>query len=188
MLVCTRDAHDVFHGEFPCRKRVRHKRSVTAPGHRFSAHQDAGLSFGKLNRTRERGFEFARLHVIREAAKTCVVPADIFGIGFRAAQPTKRLKVYVSDSVGSQRRPQSFAVILGVVARTRYGADVDYAVNPMRSQQLDQLAERTRRMADGENCLFLMLFMRTHTSSINHTARAWAGRRLSPGFCFSGDA
>src|ERR1700734_1126317 len=78
--VCVRRAHNMFHRDFSHGESVCDKRPVTAPRYRFSAHQRARLDFRKLNRTRKSSLEFGSLHVIGEAAKTCIVPADVFGI------------------------------------------------------------------------------------------------------------
>lgn len=184
MSVCGRQAHYVLHLKFPRRKSIRHKRSVTAPRHRFSAHQGAGLSFGEVNRTRKSSLEFGRLHVIREAAETCIVPTDVFGTWFSVAQPAKRLEVRVPYFLGSQRRAQSFAVILRVTPRPRYRTDVDHALNSMRAQQFDQLFESTSRVAYSKNCTFFRL-PRLCMHHDHHTAMRFDGSMAAPVFFFS---
>jgi len=74
----NRRAHNVLHREFSRRQSVGHQRPMAAPGHCLGAHQGAGFDLGEFDRALHTGVEFGRLHVIREAAKTCIVPANIF--------------------------------------------------------------------------------------------------------------
>ena len=66
-------------------------------------------------------------------------------------QPAKAFHMPVADADASQCGGQCVAVELRIMARTRNRANIHQLLDTVCLQQADELIERTRRMADGEN-------------------------------------
>jgi len=132
-------------------ERVGNQRTMAAPRDCFGAHQRSGPQFRKLNSVLERFLEFHGLHVVREAPKTGVAPAEIDRVALRMAQAAKVLDVAVTDACGGERFREGVGVELGIVAGFRDGADVEQLPDPVRAQQFDEFVNRARGVADGED-------------------------------------
>lgn len=93
--------------------------------------------------------EFGRLHMVGVAAKRGVAPAGIGRVLGRMAQAAQRFHVAVIDAGGGQRVRQRVIAELGIVARTRHGAHIDYAADVVNRQQIEEHVQRPVGVADG---------------------------------------
>ena len=169
-------ADDVLHTNSANQHSIRYKRTVTSPWHCLGAHQSARFQSGEFDGAFDPLCKFRSLHVIGESTEACVVPPQVDRIGPRMTQSPELLQMDVSDPCGTQGRRQSLAVELRIVARFRYGADVDHALNAIRTKQPDEFVKRPRGMANRVDCQFRFIAPRRHRTLLHLICTA-AGER-----------
>src|SRR2546422_4807540 len=130
-------------------ERVGDQRTMTSRGESFGAH-DRRDPFARLGfQTAQAVLEVLRLHVVRESAEGGVDPARVRGILARVSSPAQLAQMLVSDVGGVQGPPQRRLLVLRIVARARNRPNVDDLLDPVRFQQLQEVADGAGRMAYG---------------------------------------
>jgi len=81
---------NVQHSDAANRKRICHQHAMTAKWIAFGAHDRHRFFLAQRNQLFDSLPKFGRLHVIRETAKACVLPADIDRILARMTQSAER--------------------------------------------------------------------------------------------------
>jgi beta-lactamase class C len=144
---------DVKH-RLACRDQiVRDDPAVTAPPHRFRAHDRAGLRVTELAQPAQPGAERLAHGVVRIMVKAGVLPERI---GLRrhvaavSTQAPERGDVRIADAGLRQCLGQDIAVVLRVGPRTRHGSHVGDEPHGIVAQQLREFRHRAGRMADCE--------------------------------------
>jgi len=144
--------HDVVNVQTTDHKRIGDKRAVAPPRHGFRAHDDhVGIS-GEVDELTQRCPELHGLHVVGEAAKRQVAPADIRGLPGRMAQAPEPGQVPVRDACGRQRLAQDVDAVLRVVTGPRDSTDVGEQGDVVLLQEVDERAERTDGVPDRPQC------------------------------------
>ncbi len=99
MLIRFDDTHDVSDFLTPYAQCVGDKRTMTAPRHRFRAH-DACLScFRQFEQLRKPFLELRRFHVVGEAAKAVVAPSRVSRVGTRLPESSQFGQSEVVDAL-----------------------------------------------------------------------------------------
>ena len=167
MRVAPARAENVLDGNPSRDERVRQQGTVASPGHCFRAHDRAPLFAAHLQKPLHGLVELLRLHVIRVTAKARVAPAEIRGIRAWVPQAAQFLQVRVLDVLVSQGVGQRVAIELRIMPRTRNRADIDQPLHAVPPQQFDELLDRARRMADGQNERRLRFPFRAQLTHLN---------------------
>ena len=130
-------------------ERVGDQRTMTSRGESFGAH-DRRDPFARLGfQTAQAVLEVLRLHVVRESAEGGVDPARVRGILAGVSSPAQRAQMLVSDVGGVQGLPQCRLIVLRIMARAWNRPNVDDLLDPVRFQQLQEVADGAGRMTDG---------------------------------------
>jgi hypothetical protein len=144
-------AQDVDDRDASSGQRVGDQRSMAAPGHGFSAHDD-GWSRG---RERYQSFQvlakLSGLHVVGVATERGIAPGRVDRVRSRPPEATEPGKMFVADSRIAKAGPQSFLTKLRVVSGLGDSADVDQLLDSVRLENADELLDGMRRMPDGVN-------------------------------------
>src|SRR4030095_16689741 len=139
---------DMKHSPSGYRKRVCAQRRVASPREGLGTHDGRGTPSRELREAREAGGEVLGLHVVREATKRGVTPAEVARVGPRVAQPAQSLQVSVADLDRMEGARQRRTVELRVVTRPGNGANIHHLRHPISPEQLDELWRGTGGMAD----------------------------------------
>ena len=78
--------HDVLRADSMNQQGIGDERTMTAPGHRFSAHQGDPVLIRQLDQFFEALIKFRRLHVIRVTSKGGISPAHVGRIALSVTQ------------------------------------------------------------------------------------------------------
>src|SRR6266566_4469789 len=125
---------------------------VAPPPQRFRTHDGAASVAPQLAQVRETGTKRIAHGVVGIVVKTIVLPecVDIrWHVAFAAAQAAKRHNVLISDSKRHERPRQCVPTKLRIGARARHGANVGDERDLDAAQQIDELTDGTRPVADG---------------------------------------
>ena len=144
-------AHDVLGLDAAHEQGIGDERAMAAPGQGLGAHQGKAVLARKQDQLLEILLELRRLHVIGIAAKRGVAPAAVDRVAPGMPQAAQPRHVNIADAGFFQRSRQRCLVELRVARRARQRAHVGYARDAVRAKQLDELVDRTRRMADGQD-------------------------------------
>ena len=90
--------HDVLGANSANGQCVADERAMTAPGHRFRAHQCDPVFFRELNQFFDLLLEFRRLHVIGVASKRCIPPTGIERVALCMPQTAETRHVNIPDA------------------------------------------------------------------------------------------
>lgn len=131
-------------------QRVGDQRPMTAPWHRFGAHQRESVASGQFEQFVDCSAKLRRLHVIGVAAKRQIPPAGVGRVWRRAAQPAQRRAMHVGNPRRTQRLRQILTIELRIVSGPRHRPHINDSCDSMRPQKTDKLGDGTRGMADRE--------------------------------------
>src|ERR1035437_633426 len=92
---CT---HDVLGADSTNQQGIGDERAMTAPRHRFSAHQDDSVLVRQADQFFEALRKLGRLHVIGIPSKGSIAPAYVERIALRMTQPAKSRHVNISQA------------------------------------------------------------------------------------------
>ena len=130
-------------------ERVGDQRTMTPRGESFGAH-DRRDPFARLGfETAQAVLKVLRLHVVRESAEGSVDPARVRGILAGVSSPAQLAQMLVPDVGGFQGLPECRLLVLRIMARPRNRPNVDDGLDPVRFQQLQEVADGAGRMTDG---------------------------------------
>src|SRR5512147_2359144 len=108
---------------------------MTAPRHRFGAHQYDPLPVRQLDQFVEALLEFRRLHVIRKTPKGSIAPGWVKRIALRMTQAAQSRYVNVSQAGFLQRGWQGSLVELWVVPGPWHGSHIHDASRLVEPKQ-----------------------------------------------------
>ncbi len=89
MNLAARGTHNVLDADSTHQQCISNERAMTAPRHRFGAHQDDLFLVRVADQFLEALRKLRRLHIIRITPKGSVPPAPVERITFRMAQSTQ---------------------------------------------------------------------------------------------------
>ena len=90
--------HDVLRPDSTNQQRIRDERAMTAPWHRFGAHDCEPFLLSQQDQIFEALFKFWGLHVIRVTPKGGIPPANIERIALRMTQAAQSRQVNVAQA------------------------------------------------------------------------------------------
>jgi len=90
--------HDVLGADSTNQQGIGNERTMTAPRHRFSAHQGDRLLVRPMDQFFQALLKFRRLHIIRITSKGSIVPAQVDRSAPSMTQPTESRQVNVAQS------------------------------------------------------------------------------------------
>ena len=91
-------AHDVLGADSTNQQSISDERAMTAPRHRFSAHQDDPVLVRQTNQFFEALRKLGRLHVIGITSKGGISPAHVGRIPFRMTQAAESRRMNISQA------------------------------------------------------------------------------------------
>ena len=138
--------HDVLGADPTNQQGIADERAMTAPWHRFGAHQCNPALVRELDQFFEALFKFWRLHVIRVTPKGGISPSRIERIALRMTQAAQSRQVNVAQAGFIQCPRQRSLVELGVVPGTRHRPHIHNASRTVRLKQADEFLERAGGM------------------------------------------
>ena len=151
MNLATSWTHDVLGADSTNQQGIGDERTMTAPRHRFSAHQhDSGLS-RQLDQFFEALLKFRRLHVICIPSKGGISPACIDRIAPSMTQPAESRQVNVSQAGFLQCAWQRRRVELWVVPGARHRPHIYYTRCCVCLKQADEFLERACGMPNRQH-------------------------------------
>ena len=103
MNLATSQTHDIFGRNSAHGKRVADQRTMTAPGHRFGAHNGNAILFREPDQLLEVFLELGGLHVIGIATKRGIAPTGVDRIGSGMAQSAEPRDMDISQTGLAQR-------------------------------------------------------------------------------------
>jgi len=148
MNLTVRRTHDMLGVDSTNQQCICDERTMTAPRHCFSAHQDDSLLVRQADQFFEALRKFGRLHVIGITSKRGISPTPVGRIAFRVTQPAECRQVHVSHAGLLQRLGQGRLVEMRIVAGTWQGAHIHDARCSVRLKQAHELLERVRGMTN----------------------------------------
>ncbi len=141
-------ADDVLRRDAAHQQGICDQRAMTAPWHRFGAHQRDPVLMRQLDQFFQAPLEFRRLHVIRIPSKGSVAPAPVERVALGVTQPAEFWHVNIFQAGFLQRAGQRSLVKLWVVPGARHRPHVYHASYRMGLKQADEFLDRARGMPD----------------------------------------
>lgn len=139
---------NIFDANAPDKQCVAYHRPVAAPGNCFGAHQDATFRARLFRDSLNVLGKLCGLHVIREASKRVIAPAEVGGISTRMAQAPETRKMGITNFDSVQVRRKRVLIELGIVTRSRYGPHIEHPSDLIVSEQSDERLYRSIGMTD----------------------------------------
>src|SRR3954470_19406977 len=124
---------------------------MTPPRNCLSAHDRYLFPRGESYQHIEILAEFGSLHVIRISPETTVAPGAVDRIRSRPPEPSQPAYVRIMHPGFFQSSRQLILIELRIVPGPRDRAYIHQPLHLVRLQKLNELASRTRRMADRQN-------------------------------------
>ena len=134
--------HDVLGADSTNQQGIGDERAMTAPRHRFGAHQCDPVLVRQLDQFFEALLKFRRLHVIRITSKGSISPAHVERIALSMTQPAESWHVNVAQAGFLQRAWQRSLIKLWVVPGARHRPHIYYARYSVCLKQADEFLER----------------------------------------------
>ena len=119
---------------------------MATPPHGFRAHDCGSLRARESRETSHGVGEPGRLHVVGIAAKCGIPPGRVARTRSRLPSSAEVGEVLVGYAFGAQSRSEPCLVKVRIPSRARQGADICKSFDLLRSQRVDELRERPRRM------------------------------------------
>ena len=151
MWFAAGSAEDVFDLDSAGSQGVGDQGPVAPPGDCFRTHDRSrpwSRSFDQPCQALTKG---CCLHVIRVAAEARIFPTGIDGILAGMAKPSEPRHMGIPDFVLKKRLGELLLPELRIPARLGYRPDVNEPPNTMSLEHFEELLDRERRVADGED-------------------------------------
>src|ERR1700730_3087046 len=127
--------------------------AMTSPPDSLRAHDGALPPSAQLAQPVEAGAEGLTHGVVRVVVKALVRPERVHGrwdLGLPSPETSESGDMRIVDLGGGQRGGKHVTVELRIRARSRNSSNIDHEPDLHASEQIDELAGRSGRMADGE--------------------------------------